>query len=138
FEPVEERHSALRGNYVARNSIPSAEIGVSCRDHAADQASVAGVIEKADNRLRHRSLFSPPAIGRCDKHERSFDLRLVLSHIHRQANSFDPKLFDEAMGVFRPAGEIDETAHGLGHARALIMSGRKPAQCCSPAMTTGT
>ena len=52
------------------------------------------------------------------------------------------ELLDEAMGVFRSAREIDETAHirraSRNHESALIMSGRKPAQCCSPAITTGT
>ena len=104
----------MRGHDVARVGELRTEVVVARGDDAADQRPVVLVVEEGDDLLGDVATVvdvrggAPTAVGGQHQHVRLVDLDAA---VQRDPDGGQTQLLDEAVGVFRHAGEVDEVAH---------------------------
>ncbi|MNL43074.1 hypothetical protein D3C87_1655690 [compost metagenome] len=83
--------------------------------------TVVRIVEKADHLFGHGAPAVVAAIGRHDEHIGFLDLKRPVGCADGDADGAQAELTDEAMGVFRAGGKIDDQAH---RAAPLFRRGR--------------
>src|SRR6202034_911955 len=111
FEAVEVGHATLAGHHVARVGEFGTEVVVARGDDAADQRPVVLVVQKGDDLFGDIATVvdvrggARAAVRRQYQYVRFVDLDALVKWYPRGGNT---QLLDEAVGVLRHGGEIDQ------------------------------
>src|SRR5690606_41359958 len=100
FETVQYWYGTFFRDNVSGPRVSSAEICVSRRDHAANEASICRDIEKLDDGLGDRSPAVSASVCGQNQHKRFRNQWCFTCRIHRQPQAWNSKLADKPMGVF--------------------------------------
>src|SRR5690625_43152 len=109
--PVQVGHLELRGDDVAGEAEPLAEVGVPRRDDRPAQGPVVLVVEELDDLLGYRPAAVTGPVGGDDEHVLLRRVEEGFGRAQRDALRREPEPLDEPVGVLRDGGEVDDLSH---------------------------